>query len=201
MTRTAEVVICGAGIAGNSAAYHLAVRHGIKDVVLVDERPPLSLTSANSAECYRNWWPGPGDAMEATALGAGPMRIHGNYPGLENIEGLMPYMPSPADGFEGQLTGADGYSIPNSSGGTCLTWRKIRWPSFVLDGPGSSMCEIQISNLKHLHCAQVQVFQTGIVCKVRITWSHRLLLIQMSRRVFSAFARSTACIRVMYFCW
>jgi glycine/D-amino acid oxidase-like deaminating enzyme len=32
-------------------------------VVLVDERPPLSLTSDKSTECYRNWWPGPGDAM------------------------------------------------------------------------------------------------------------------------------------------
>jgi len=41
---TAEVVICGAGIAGIAAAYHLAVRHGLTDVVLVDERPPLSLT-------------------------------------------------------------------------------------------------------------------------------------------------------------
>jgi glycine/D-amino acid oxidase-like deaminating enzyme len=61
--RTAEVVICGAGIAGIAAAYHLAVRRGITDVVLVDERPPLSLTSDKSAECYRNWWPGPGDAM------------------------------------------------------------------------------------------------------------------------------------------
>ena len=62
---TAEVVICGAGIAGIAAAYHLAVRHGVRDVVLVDERPPLSLTSDKSAECYRNWWPGPGDAMVA----------------------------------------------------------------------------------------------------------------------------------------
>ncbi len=63
--RTAEVVICGAGIAGVAAAYHLAVRRGVSDVVLVDERPPLSLTSDKSAECYRNWWPGPGDAMVA----------------------------------------------------------------------------------------------------------------------------------------
>jgi sarcosine oxidase, subunit beta len=62
---TAEVVICGAGIAGVAAAYHLAVRHGLTDVVLVDERPPLSVTSDKSAECYRNWWPGPGDAMVA----------------------------------------------------------------------------------------------------------------------------------------
>jgi glycine/D-amino acid oxidase-like deaminating enzyme len=60
---TADVVICGAGIAGISAAYHLAVRHGVADVVLVDERPPLTLTSDKSTECYRNWWPGPGDAM------------------------------------------------------------------------------------------------------------------------------------------
>jgi sarcosine oxidase, subunit beta len=61
--RTAEIVICGAGIAGVAAAYHLSVRHGLGDIVLVDERPPLSLTSDKSAECYRNWWPGPGDAM------------------------------------------------------------------------------------------------------------------------------------------
>jgi glycine/D-amino acid oxidase-like deaminating enzyme len=62
---TAEVVICGAGIAGIACAYHLAVRHGVRDVVLVDARPPLSLTSDKSTECYRNWWPGPGDAMVA----------------------------------------------------------------------------------------------------------------------------------------
>ena len=61
----ADVVICGAGIAGVAAAYHLAVRHGITNVVLVDERPPLTLTSDKSTECYRNWWPGPGDAMVA----------------------------------------------------------------------------------------------------------------------------------------
>ncbi|MEJ2207604.1 MAG: FAD-dependent oxidoreductase [Anaerolineae bacterium] len=63
MTRTGNVVICGAGIAGISAAYHLAVRQKVRDVILVDERAPLSLTSDKSTECYRNWWPGPGDAM------------------------------------------------------------------------------------------------------------------------------------------
>ncbi|NIS83547.1 MAG: FAD-dependent oxidoreductase [Anaerolineales bacterium] len=62
---SADVVICGAGIAGISAAYHLAVKHGVKDVLLIDERAPLSLTSDKSTECYRNWWPGPGDAMVA----------------------------------------------------------------------------------------------------------------------------------------
>lgn len=61
--RGAEVVICGAGIAGISAAYHLAVTRRLGRVLLVDERPPLSLTSDKSTECYRNWWPGPGDAM------------------------------------------------------------------------------------------------------------------------------------------
>ncbi|MEW5986989.1 MAG: FAD-binding oxidoreductase [Chloroflexota bacterium] len=63
MTTKADVVICGAGIAGISAAYHLAVKRGVRNVVLVDERAPLSLTSDKSTECYRNWWPGPGEAM------------------------------------------------------------------------------------------------------------------------------------------
>src|SRR5436305_6340808 len=60
---TADVVICGAGIAGISAAYHLAVRRGIRNVVIVDDQPPLTVTSDKSTECYRNWWPGPGDTM------------------------------------------------------------------------------------------------------------------------------------------
>ncbi|MEJ2746688.1 MAG: FAD-binding oxidoreductase [Anaerolineae bacterium] len=59
----AQIVVCGAGIAGISAAYHLAVKQGVRDVVLVDEREPLTLTSDKSTECYRNWWPGPGDTM------------------------------------------------------------------------------------------------------------------------------------------
>lgn len=57
MTRTADVVIVGAGIAGVSAAYHLSVRRGVDDVVIVDPRAPLTLTSDKSTECYRNWWP------------------------------------------------------------------------------------------------------------------------------------------------
>src|SRR6266508_2112874 len=60
---TAEIVICGAGIAGVAAAYHLAVERGLAGVVLVEQGDPLSLTSDKSTECYRNWWPGPGDAM------------------------------------------------------------------------------------------------------------------------------------------
>lgn len=53
----AAVVIAGAGIAGVSTAYHLSVRHGLQDVILCDARPPLTLTSDKSTECYRNWWP------------------------------------------------------------------------------------------------------------------------------------------------
>jgi len=48
--------VCGAGIAGISTAFHL-VRCGIDDVLIVDSRPPLSLTSDKSTECYRDWWP------------------------------------------------------------------------------------------------------------------------------------------------
>jgi glycine/D-amino acid oxidase-like deaminating enzyme len=62
---SSRVVICGAGIAGVAAAYHLAVEHGLDDVVLVEEGNPLSLTSDKSTEAYRNWWPGPDWAMTA----------------------------------------------------------------------------------------------------------------------------------------
>ncbi len=56
MSRSADVVICGAGITGVAAAHFLS-KAGIKKVLLIDERPPLSFTSDRSTECYRNWWP------------------------------------------------------------------------------------------------------------------------------------------------
>ncbi len=74
-----DVIICGAGIVGVSAAHFLA-RAGIRRVLLVDERPPLSFTSDRSTECYRNWWPDPAmlalmnrsiDLMEALAEESG----------------------------------------------------------------------------------------------------------------------------------
>ncbi len=61
--KQADVVVCGAGIAGIATAYFLTVRRGVRNVLLVDSRPPLTLTSDKSSEGYRNWWPGPGDAM------------------------------------------------------------------------------------------------------------------------------------------
>lgn len=57
MKSHADVVVIGAGIAGVSAAYHLTVCHDVADVAVVDPRPPLTLTSDKSTECYRNWWP------------------------------------------------------------------------------------------------------------------------------------------------
>ena len=66
MPRSSErIVICGAGIAGISAAYYLAVELGRRNVVIVEEGHPLSLTSDKSTEAYRNWWPGPDRAMTA----------------------------------------------------------------------------------------------------------------------------------------
>ena len=56
MKQAADIVICGAGIAGVVAAHFLS-KAGIKNILLIDERPPLSLTSDRSTECYRNWWP------------------------------------------------------------------------------------------------------------------------------------------------
>lgn len=55
--KTVQIVICGAGMAGVAAAYHLAVKQNIKNIVLVDEREPLTLTSNKGNEGYRNWWP------------------------------------------------------------------------------------------------------------------------------------------------
>ena len=52
----ADAVVVGAGIAGIAAAHDLAVKRGL-EVVIVDSRPPLTLTSDKSTECYRNWWP------------------------------------------------------------------------------------------------------------------------------------------------
>ncbi len=58
MRQSVEAIICGAGIAGVATAHFLS-KAGLKNILLVDERPPLSLTSDHSTECYRNWWPDP----------------------------------------------------------------------------------------------------------------------------------------------
>ena len=63
MSRIADVVIAGAGMAGVALAHELAVRRGVRRIVLVDPRDPLSLTSSKGTEAYRNYWPGPDDTM------------------------------------------------------------------------------------------------------------------------------------------
>jgi glycine/D-amino acid oxidase-like deaminating enzyme len=64
VSSSSKIVICGAGIAGVAAAYHLAA-HGLENIVIVEPGNPLSLTSDKSTEAYRNWWPGPDRAMTA----------------------------------------------------------------------------------------------------------------------------------------
>ncbi|MGH7104052.1 MAG: NAD(P)/FAD-dependent oxidoreductase [Acetobacteraceae bacterium] len=55
----ADVAVIGAGNIGLAVAYYLGERHGLRNVVLIDARDPMSLTSAASGENYRNWWPHP----------------------------------------------------------------------------------------------------------------------------------------------
>jgi glycine/D-amino acid oxidase-like deaminating enzyme len=62
--QSVDIVVCGAGIAGVAAAYFLSL-DGNKKILLVDDGPPLGLTSDKSTEAYRNWWPGPDRAMVA----------------------------------------------------------------------------------------------------------------------------------------
>jgi glycine/D-amino acid oxidase-like deaminating enzyme len=62
---SAKIVICGAGLAGISAAYYLSIEHDCENIVIVEQGNPLSLTSDKSTEAYRNWWPGPDTAMTA----------------------------------------------------------------------------------------------------------------------------------------
>jgi sarcosine oxidase, subunit beta len=59
----AQVVICGAGIAGIATAYFLAVKANVQNVVLLERDTPLAMTSDKSTECYRNWWGGIDNAM------------------------------------------------------------------------------------------------------------------------------------------
>ena len=54
-----DVAVIGAGNVGIAVAYYLVKEQGITRVALVDPRDPMSLTSAQSGENYRNWWPHP----------------------------------------------------------------------------------------------------------------------------------------------
>ena len=57
--REVDVAVIGAGSVGIAVAYYLVRDHGVRKIALVDARDPMSLTSAQSGENYRNWWPHP----------------------------------------------------------------------------------------------------------------------------------------------
>ena len=58
LARSTDIVIVGAGICGIATAWALTQR-GVPNVVLVDRRAPLSLTSNRPEANYRTWWPQP----------------------------------------------------------------------------------------------------------------------------------------------
>ncbi|WP_298370324.1 FAD-dependent oxidoreductase [uncultured Bradyrhizobium sp.] len=58
-TNDVEILVIGAGIVGIATAYYLAVQHKRSRLLIVDEGQPMALTSAQSGENYRNWWPHP----------------------------------------------------------------------------------------------------------------------------------------------
>jgi len=72
-----EIAVIGAGFAGIATAYYLCTQYKKSSVLLIDSRPPMSFTSAQSGDNYRNWWPHPTmvnfinystDLMESIAL-------------------------------------------------------------------------------------------------------------------------------------
>jgi glycine/D-amino acid oxidase-like deaminating enzyme len=79
-TDRTDVLVIGAGIVGVSVAHALKKAAPGLAVALVDRGQPLSFTSAQSGENYRNWWPHPVmkrftdqsiDLMEETARATG----------------------------------------------------------------------------------------------------------------------------------
>ncbi len=59
VSSVADVVIIGAGIAGAATAWSLSERSPGARIVLIDPRPPMSLTSHRPEANYRVWWPHP----------------------------------------------------------------------------------------------------------------------------------------------
>lgn len=52
-----EIAVIGAGIVGIATAYYLCKKYQRRSVLLIDARDPMSYTSAQSGDNYRNWWP------------------------------------------------------------------------------------------------------------------------------------------------
>jgi len=54
-----DVAVVGAGNVGIAVAYYLVKEQGFRRVAVIDNRDPMSLTSAQSGENYRDWFPHP----------------------------------------------------------------------------------------------------------------------------------------------
>lgn len=59
MLQHCDIVVIGAGIVGIATAYYVKQLSPAVSVLLVDSDQPMALTSAQSGENYRNWWPHP----------------------------------------------------------------------------------------------------------------------------------------------
>jgi len=57
-TSDVEILVVGAA-SSHRHRYYLAVQHKRARLLIVDEGQPMALTSAQSGENYRNWWPHP----------------------------------------------------------------------------------------------------------------------------------------------
>ncbi|OED37784.1 FAD-dependent oxidoreductase [Chromatiales bacterium (ex Bugula neritina AB1)] len=98
-----DTAVIGAGIVGIATAYYLKKIDPARQVVLIDAGQPMELTSAQSGENYRNWWPHPVmtaftdrsiDLMEEIATQTGNLinmkrRGYVLATRAENIDGLM----------------------------------------------------------------------------------------------------------------
>lgn len=105
---SAEVVVCGAGIGGIAAAHELASVRGVRGVVLVDDQPPLTVTSDKSTECYRDWWPQP---ALAALMGRSIARLEALAEETGNAFAMnrngYAYLSGTAEGAAALVTGAE----------------------------------------------------------------------------------------------
>ena len=57
--KQANIIICGAGIAGVACAYYLSEKYKQQNIILIDKLAPLSFTTSQSGENFREYWPQP----------------------------------------------------------------------------------------------------------------------------------------------
>jgi D-arginine dehydrogenase len=55
-SRDVDIVVIGAGIVGIATTYFLVTQHKHSRLLIVDVGQPMTLTSAQSGENFRNWW-------------------------------------------------------------------------------------------------------------------------------------------------